>query len=49
MKKIHNLKLFGLVSTPAENCAFMADENCTPEPWVANPMTPSPPCISYEI
>ena len=36
------------VSTPAENCTFMAGENCTPDDWVTNPKTPAPPGISYE-
>ena len=25
------------LSTPAENCTFMAGENCTPDDWVTNP------------
>ncbi len=37
-----------LVSTPAENCTFMAGENCTPDDWVTNPKTPTPPGISCE-
>ena len=36
------------VSTPAENCTFMAGENCTPDDWVTNPKTPAPPGISCE-
>ena len=35
-------------STPAENCTFMAGENCTPDDWVTNPKTPAPPGISCE-
>ena len=38
----------GVVSTPAENCTFMAGENCTPDDWVTNPKTPAPPGISCE-
>ena len=36
------------LSTPAENCTFMAGENCTPDDWVTNPKTPAPPGISCE-
>ena len=39
---------FELMSTPAENCTFMAGENCTPDDWVTNPKTPAPPGISCE-
>ena len=41
-------RVLAQVSTPAENCTFMAGENCTPDDWVTNPKTPAPPGISCE-